>query len=158
MYLNDVFLCTIVLLWFMRIRILSVCLVLCSSTDISDCLSNSLSNNTSITSVQNQNLNETVRNATVSVPPTEHVIYIGNSSINAIQDMDFFPSDIQALVDNAFDLEDIVLPVISHNHDNSSTVPTNTSIDSQVRNVNEYNYSAGPNELNTYQNNMATFP
>jgi hypothetical protein len=58
----------------------------------------------------------------VSVPPTEHVIYIGNSSINAIQDMDFFPSDIQALVDNAFDLEDIVLPVISHNHDNSSMV------------------------------------
>ena len=26
MYLNDVFLCTIVLLWFMRIKILSVCL------------------------------------------------------------------------------------------------------------------------------------
>jgi hypothetical protein len=33
-----------------------------------------------------------------------------------------------------------------------------TSINSQVRNVNEYNYSAGPNVLNTYQNNMATFP
>ena len=48
--------------------------------------------------------------------------------------------------------------MISHNHDNSSMVPTNTSINSQVRNVNEYNYSAGPNELNTYQNNMATFP
>ena len=31
-----------------------------------------------------------------------------------------------------------------------------TSINSQVRN--EYNYSAGPNVLNTYQNNMATFP
>ena len=52
----------------------------------------------------------------------------------------------------AFDnvkFEDIALPVISHNHDNSSTVPTNTSIDSQVRNVNEHNYSAGPNVLNT---------
>ena len=33
-----------------------------------------------------------------------------------------------------------------------------TSINIQVRNVNEYNYSAGPNVLNTYQNNMATFP
>ena len=119
--------------------------------EISDCLSNSLSNNTSITSVQNQNLNETVRNATVSVPPTENVIYIGNSSVNAIQDMDFFFSDIQALFDNDFELEDIALPVISHNHDNSS-------INCQVRNVNEYNYSAGPNVLNTYQNNMATFP
>jgi hypothetical protein len=43
----------------------------------------------SIASVHNQNLNETVRNATVSVPPTENVIYIGNSSVNAIQDMDF---------------------------------------------------------------------
>ena len=32
-----------------------------------------------------------------------------------------------------------------------------TSINRQVRNVNEYNYSAGPNVLNTYQNNMATF-
>ena len=32
-----------------------------------------------------------------------------------------------------------------------------TSINSQVRNVNEYNYSAGPNVLNTYQNNVATF-
>ena len=31
-------------------------------------------------------------------------------------------------------------------------------VSSQVRNVNEYNYSAGPNVLNTYQNNMATFP
>jgi hypothetical protein len=128
--------------------------------EISDCLSNSLSNNTSIASVQNQNLNETVRNATVSVPPTENVISIGNSSVNAIQDMEFFSSDIQALFDNDFELEDIVLPVISHtcNHDNSSMVPTNTNINCQVRNVNEYNYSAGPNVLNTYQNNMATFP
>ena len=33
-----------------------------------------------------------------------------------------------------------------------------TSINRQVCNVNEYNYSAGPNVLNTYQNNMATFP
>ena len=33
-----------------------------------------------------------------------------------------------------------------------------TSINSQVRNVIEYNYYAGPNVLNTYQNNMATFP
>jgi hypothetical protein len=31
-----------------------------------------------------------------------------------------------------------------------------TSINSQVRN--EYNYSAGLNVLNTYRNNMATFP
>jgi hypothetical protein len=106
--------------------------------EISDCLSNSLSNNTSIASVQNQNLNETVRNATVSVPPTENVIYIG----------DLLSSDIQALFDNDFELEDIVLPVISHSHDNSSMVPRNTSINSQVRNVNEYNYSAGPNVLN----------
>jgi hypothetical protein len=52
--------------------------------------------------------------------------------------------------DNDVEFEDIALPVISHNHDNSSMVPTNTSINSQVRNVNEYNYSAGPNELNTY--------
>ena len=72
--------------------------------------------------------------------------------------MDFLSSDIQALFDNDFELEDIALPVISHNHDNSSMVPTNTSINSQVRNVNEYTYSAGPNVLNTYQNNMATFP
>ena len=97
-----------------------------------------------------------MRNATVSVPPTENVISIGNSSVNAIQDMDFLSSDIQALFDNDFELEDIALPVISHNHDNSSMVPTNTSINSQVRN--EYNYSGGPNVLNTYQNNMATFP
>ena len=126
--------------------------------EISDCLSNSLSNNTSITSVQNENLNEIVRNATVSVPPTENGISIGNSSVNAIQYMDFFPSDIQALFDNDFELDDIALPVISHNHDNSSMVPTNTSINCQVRNVNEYNYSAGPNVLNIYQHNMATFP
>ena len=126
--------------------------------EISDCLSNSLSNNASIASVQNQNLNEAVRNATVSVPPTENVIYIGNSSVNAIQDMDLLSSDIQALFDNDFELEDMVLPVISHSHDNSSMVPTNTSINSQVRNVNEYNYSAGPNVLNTYQHNVATFP
>ena len=92
----------------------------------------------------------------MSVPPTENVIYIGNSSVNAIQDMDFVSSDIQALFDNDFELEDIALPVLSHNHDNSRMVPTNTSINSQVRN--EYNYSAGLNVLNTYRNNMATFP
>ena len=70
----------------------------------------------------------------------------------------FLSSDIQALFDNDFELEDIALPVISHNHDNSRMVPTNTSINSQVRNVNGVHYSAGPNVLNTYQNNMATFP
>jgi hypothetical protein len=85
----------------------------------------------------------------VSVPPTENVIYIGNNSVNAIQVMDFLSSYIQALFDNDFQLEDIALPVISHNHVNSSMVPTNTSINSQVRNVNEYNYSAGPNVLST---------
>ena len=99
-----------------------------------------------------------MRNATVSVPPTENGISIGNSSVNAIQYMDFFPSNIQALFDNDFELDDIALPVISHNHDNSSMVPTNTSINCQVRNVNEYNYSAGPNVLNIFQHNMATFP
>ena len=85
--------------------------------------------------VYSTTLNETVRNATMSVPPTENAISIGNSSVNAIQDMYLLSSDIQALFDNDFELEDIALPVISHNHDNSSMVPTNTSINSQVQQI-----------------------
>lgn len=84
----------------------------------------------------------------MSVPPTENVISIGNNSANAIQDMDILSSDIQALFDNGLELEDITLSRISHYHDKSSLVPTNTIIHSHIRNAYEYNFSDERNVWN----------